>query len=185
MEGAPTVSCLRVQLGEAEGFALASLVGQPVLRLLSPSLDACRLWYSAPSFSIRLRDEFVVVESDWRETQSEALDYHVLAVSRAPEPLNIPHSTDDKRRRIIGSPVSTVQIGAPRSPVHSISLLQRETTGQLECVRYDAGLLFSLEDGRRFVLAARQSIQGGLECATVDQAIEELLAEVTIRATIR
>jgi len=180
-----TASLLTVRLGDAENLVLASLIGQPVLKLLAPSLDVCRLWYAAPSFSIRVGGEFINIESDWQDTAQEALDYHVLAVSGGQEPSNISRSVNEKGHAIFRPSVSTVQIGAPRSPIRAVSILEREASGQLEAVRYDAGLLFVLEDGRRFVLAARQSIQGGLECATVDQAIDELLAEVTIRGTIR
>lgn len=181
----PTASLLTVRLSGAENLVLASLMGQPVLKLLAPWLDVCRLWYGAPSFSMRVGGEFISIESDWRDTAQEGLDYHVLAVSAGQEPLNISRSVNEEGHAIFRPPVSTVQIGAPRSPIRAVSVLERETPGRLEAVRYDAGLLFVLEDGRRFVLAARQSIQGGLECATVDQAIDELLAEVTIRGTIR
>jgi hypothetical protein len=173
------------RLPEEQVRTLRLLLGQPVLKLYSPSLEARRFWYAAPSFSMRVGSEYLVVESDWADTPEEALDHHVLAVSLADHPKDVARSFDAQGRKMIRHPVSSVRIGEPPSPVHSIAVLEREERGRNEHVRYDAGLLFSLADGRRFVLATPLSIIGGLECATVESAIEELLAEVEIRLTLR
>jgi len=174
-----------VQLGKPETHILGTLLGHPVLELLSPSLEVCRFWCAAPSFSIRIGEAYVVIESDWHDTRDEALDYHVLAVSRESRPKDIPTSINKRERAIISLPFSSVQIGAPPSPVHSIAVLERKVAGSHECVRYDAGLLFSLEDGRRFLLIARESIAGGLQCTTMEREIEEFLAEVKVRTVAR
>jgi hypothetical protein len=122
--------------------------------------------------------QFLVIESDWADTRKEALDYHTMHVSIGDHPRDIPKVFDKTTgRKMIGSPVSTVEIGTPRAEIISITLLERQKVGREEAVRYDSGLVFTLADGRRFALGVRESIAGGLECSTDSACIDELLAE--------
>jgi hypothetical protein len=105
-----------------------------------------------------------------------------MHVSTADHPRDIPKSFDKTTgRKMIGMPASTVDIGPPKSEIISVTLLERQKTGREDAVRYDSGLVFTLADGRRFALGARESIAGGLECSTDSACIDELLAEDKVR----
>ena len=169
------------QLNSNELQMLRSVLGRSVPKVYAPNLAVCRLWYAAPHFSLPLGGEFLVVESDWADTRKEAIDYHTMRVSIADHPRDIPKVFDKAGRKMIGSPVSTVEIGEPKSEIVSVTVLERQKTGREEAVKYDSGLVFTLADGRRFALGTRESIAGGLECSTDSACIDELLAEDGVR----
>lgn len=174
------------ELGAAELKLLAGVLGKSVLELFAPELRVRRFWCSAPCFSLSLGEgEFLSIESDWADTPKHALDYHEMVVAVSDHPKDVPRVFDDKGRKLIGSPVSVVEIGAPKSPIVSITVLEHEEAHRSESVRYDSGLIFELADGRRFAIMVHQSIAGGLECATEPVAIEEVLAEDRVRLVLK
>ena len=115
----------RIHLHEESLQALRLVLGRDVPKLYAPLLNVCRLWYGAPSFSIPLKGQYLVVESGWQETPRQFLNYFILQIALADHPKDIP-TTERRGRRIIGHPVSTVEIGEPKSPVTSVLILEHE-----------------------------------------------------------
>jgi len=175
---------LRQLSGEALGL-VGRILGKCVPELLSPELRVRRYWAAAPSFSISLGGgDFVCLESDWDDTPAHAIDYHTMEITVLDHPKDIPRTFDEQGRKRIKSPVSVVDIGAPKSPVISVTVLEHEENCGTERVRYDSGLIFRLADERRFAIMVHQSIAGGLECATEPIAIDEVLAEDRVRLVL-
>lgn len=179
------VETICAQIGTQELDALRSTLGESPLEIFAPSIEVSNLWCAAQSFSIRLGERYLVIESDWKETPREILDYFILRVTLALQPKGIPRTFRDGRW-LLGEPASTISLGLPKSPVKTVTILENVEVGKQEAVQFDSGLMFSLEDNRRFAITTRRSILGGLECTTHSEGIEELLTEWkwTVRAVI-
>jgi hypothetical protein len=175
---------LEYLLTVAEIEALKALIGWPMIKLYAPAIEVCRYWSAAKSFVLPRGHEFLVVSSDWQTVLDGELDIYPMRVDRTDAPPDIPLRYDEEGRRRIGYPVSLVEIGPPPSPITSIAVLQDEKRGRMGTAVHDAALVFSLADGRRFVITAMQSIAGGVECATDDAAINEILPEFSTRLVI-
>jgi hypothetical protein len=170
------VETIYAQMGTQDLEALRSTVGESPLEIFAPSIEVSNLWCAAQSFSIRLGERYLVIESDWNETPREILNYFTLRVTLSIQPKGIPRTFRDGRW-ILAEPVSAISLGPPKSPVKAIKILENVEVGKREAVRYDSGLIFGLEDNRRFAVTTRQSILGGLECTIHSEAIEDLFAE--------
>lgn len=165
--------------------ALRRALGHDLLKLYSPAITVSRFWASGRSFSFHVGSgAFLSVESDWQDTPQYALDYHTMSITLLDHPKNAPRSFDASGRKMVGYPVSVVDVGAPRSPIVSIAVLEHEEAYRSEAVRYDSGLIFRLEDRRRVAIVVHRSIEGGLECATEPVAIDEVVAEYRERLVL-
>ena len=127
----------------------------------------------------------MAIESDWADTAKHAINYHTMHAAILEHPKDVPRTFDDKGRKLIGFPVSVVEVGAPKSPVVAITILEYEDAYGSESVLYDSGLIFHLADGRRVAIVVHDSIAGGLECATEPVAIDEVLAEYRLRLELK
>lgn len=172
------------RLSSADEAALRQLLGRPLLRLLAPSIEVSGLWAAVPSLSIPCGWAFIVIVGDCRSSWDGTYDEYVLRASQEDAPRGIPLIQDERGRRRIGYPCSIVNVGAPKSPVVEIKVLSLAVDTPHGTLTFDGGLLFRREDDRRLALVVRQSIVGGLECATRSEAIEEALTEYSVRVVL-
>lgn len=183
MAGLPT-KVFTHRLSEHDLESLQAMIGQTVLEIHAPSIVVSNLWLSAPSVSIRRNGRYLVIASEWRETPVQGLNWFILSAELQKSPKDISFTITSQGHIQLKAPVSSISIGPPKSPVDSILVLERSCSYSKEGVLYDSGLVFALADGRRFAVAAMDSISGDLECTTHEVAIQSLINESRVRLTI-
>ncbi|MBU8976389.1 hypothetical protein JI752_009590 [Lysobacter sp. MMG2] len=172
------------RLDQESEDAIALLPGCKMQSLLSESADiqAGQSLIQVLSVSIQLEKErFLVIESDWRDTPKEWLDYHCLSVRLAGAPRGIRYNPNPPKN---AAPYTfdhlSVHLGAAVS-VATVDVLEACVAGELESVTYDAGLLVTRTDGLKIGIIRADSIIGALLIAHTPRDIDELLAGLTVR----
>lgn len=173
------------QLNPGHLDALRLLIGESLHSLYAEGLDASPNSCVAPYYVHRLGGDrlgqFVVIQSDWRDTLDEAIDYHEMIVSVEDRPRGIPwtFNTGDGPGTI-GWPYSRFEV-IPRIIVESVSVWERAEAGEADSVLYDAAIIFHGSDSREVAVCAHESITGGVEASSDPATIEELKHDCALR----
>lgn len=176
---------LEVHLGSKELEVLRSnLIEKPIFTLYTTVLSVCWPWCVARYFAIRHENSFVVIASDWSETES-LLDYHTMEVATTEFPQGMSFKDVPSGIRRFSSPVSSFAISPPKSRCSRIEVLEYHDSGTSEAVHYDGALVFLLDDGRRFAIIANRSIEGGVAVTRDEGAIDALAEGHTLRKVIK
>ena len=178
---------LASQLDEESLQALSHLSTCRIQTLMS---ESCRVVAGSSlleviSLSIPLEDHrFVVIESDWRDTPKERLDYHCLSVRLAEAPKGF---FFDRAPAKNGAPYRfdhlNVALGAI-DRVAAIEILEAVQVGDEESVTYDAGLLVTRRNGAKFALVRTDSILGSMRLAHTPDDVEAVVANLVVRERI-
>jgi hypothetical protein len=168
--------------------------------MFTPTIHVSEHSTRARDFSIALSSGFCVVESDWGDTKKEAIDYHVMHVSLADHPKNVPMIEEllgkDGKGQLVyrrGMPsCSSVHVGGAYATsthlaeVVKIEVLEYQKRGIEDHVRYDHSILVTFDNARQFIFSPPQSmsILGGLEFTGDAATIEALIPKLTIRCTL-
>jgi hypothetical protein len=165
------------RLSDDEVGRLSQLLGRKVFTMFTPTVEAHEDRVSAPFFSVSAvdLDTYVVIESDWADTEVEAIDFHVMRVVEASWPRGVPKVADPSGngREILGPPVSTVHVDMGATPIVHIAVLKHVESGLEEAVEYDSGCVFTFANGRYFALMTSRSIAGGIEFLRDEAAIRK------------
>ena len=149
--------------------------------LVTRTLDVWPVHAEVRDLALRRHDgRYVIIASDWSDTPQEALDYHHIEVFLSDSPLGVPVSVNERGAESLGDPCSLIHIHPPER-ITAISIYDRREACGIESVHYDAGLLFDLADGRRFLLSTPDSILGGLEYSAEASRIAEFTFERSAR----
>ena len=79
---------------------------------------------------------------------------------------------------------SKISLGAS-SQVVEISVFEKLIEGDEEMVNYDSAILFTRQDGLRFMIKNDDSITGYLKIAIASKQIEEELSDLNLRLTMK
>lgn len=132
----------------------------------------------AASFSLELsRNRYVVVESEWGDTPEGGIDFHVMSAAVCPTPKNVTVGPGYGGYVTLQRPLSIVRLEHGLGLLSRISVYTRDESSEEEEVRYDVGLLFEYDDGRRFALTANESIAGGLRYTNKEEHLAALCAD--------
>jgi hypothetical protein len=178
--------------------ALRAVLGCRVIQFFAPSVEVRQHVVISSHFSLDIRGAapYCVVESDWDDTRSDYLDYHMMAVTLSDWPKGVgrlrPSSSEEEiRLRWPGGdalgPCSTVHPSWrwPEGVVESITVLEHRAASDEDSVHYDHALLFTCSGGYRFSLSAHKSIAGGLEFSDHEPTVRQLSEEYPERLTLR
>lgn len=161
-----------------------NLIGHPVLSLYTTTFWIRWPWCIASYLAIRRNRSFLVIRSDWEETEGHLLDYHMMEVSLEDSPEGIEVQEGASGTRYLGPSVSVLDLDPPKSPCTRIEVMECTETHADEYVSYDAALILHLNDKRRFAICANRSIAGGVAVTLDYNAIQSLVEEYTIRAIV-
>lgn len=176
-------------LSETEVDYLRSILGCKTLSLYTTTVDVSTLSVLAPHFSIEIGShDFCVVESDWRDTPEEAIDYHMMHVSISDFPKYVPKvKIVGTETYALGQPVSHVELTNSSSQVVRIEVLEFQQQGRKESVHYDHSILCTFADATQFVFSPPQTmvpLVGGLESTGKTLMIERFTEGLTVRRTL-
>lgn len=166
--------------------ALKALIGKPVSSFYGMEVHAEPLrgsascaqgafWVSGDS------PDFVTIETDWK-TSKEGQDYHLLKISRAKKPLDLPFNA---RSGAVG-PCSLIELCLPGTNLMSIDVV-RLTAELDDTVIYDCALTLRFEDDTAMTLQTEHdSVLGALvihtgEAQTADPETEKLEIRMTLK----
>lgn len=164
--------------------ALEKTLGMSVQSVLAPS---ARLYIGGSfvitqSVSMRIGvREFLILQNDWTDTPNEYLHYYFLGATISDRPKDI--LVKEQKSNACWSYFMdhfSLQLGA-RSRVVSIQVLESGCIGENESVAYDAGVLFCLENGRKFSITREESISGFLQISHAQKDIKDAISGLNIR----
>jgi len=145
---------------------LRTLIGRSVSTVLSPGVWVEPGWVDAMSFLIRLTDGFLVFSSNWVLTPEEELTIHDFDLTFSIEPTVLQTITDENDQTRIVFPFSEIRVGAPkparRTIVNKIVVYETESSGTREEVIFDSAIRLFREDRMELLLAAEESVRGGV-----------------------
>jgi len=175
---------LKVHIGSNELEVLRSnLIGKPIFSLYATVLSVRWPWCVARYFAIRNDNIFVVIASDWSETES-LIDYHTMEVATTEFPQGMRLKDVPSGVRRFSSPVSSFAISPPKSRCLRIEVHEYCESDASVTVHYDDALVFLLDDRRRFAIIANRSIEGGVAVTRDEDAIDELAERHTLRTVL-
>lgn len=130
--------------------------------------------------------EYLIISNDWADTTEEAIDYYFLKVKMDKTPADIQTKIEPRlNNAIVHYPnFSKISLGAS-SQVVEISVFEKLIEGDEEMVNYDSAILFTRQDGLRFMIKNDDSITGYLKIAIDSKQIEEELSDLNPRLTMK
>lgn len=137
------------------------------------------VWARAHSLFIA-EGKFLVLESDWSDTPTLGLDYHMLEVAASDWPKGIGRVKQPQWKFAAQAYSSSIRLsGDTSSPIAAVQVLESEEVEDEESVHFDSGLLFHREDGSRFLFYPPNGILGGLLLSSDPAIIDEQLASAS------
>lgn len=173
-----------VKIDDESELALRDLCDSDVQHLFSPSADVCfgSSIITVQNISVQLgRKRFLVIDNDWADTPKEAHDYYFLSarIVDRPKDVRVKRYENGKAWSYFMDHLS-FNIGKQKK-VLSVEILEDHYSGEEESVRYDAGIVITLEDDTKIAIVREESITGFLQISTIPQENSELIGHLQTR----
>ncbi len=172
------------RLDKESEAAIEALVASEIQALVSAGCEidfgtsVLTVWATSIPIGVA---QFIVVEVEWSDTPLEAIDYYRLSVRFMPAPKSVEYIPRPGPGGVnYPQQHATLHLGA-KVPVQSVDVLEFEDEGELEAVRYDAGLLITRVDGVRIAITREMSITGFLTVSHEQADVERALAGLSLR----
>ena len=172
------------KIDEESESALEELSKSNIQFLYSPAADINfgSSVITVQSISIPLgKQKFLVIDNDWSDTPKEWHDYYFLQARIMDRPKDIAvKETENRDGWTYVMDHLSFHIGKQKK-VTSVEILEDFYEGEEEGVRYDAGIVITLEDSTQVAIVREESITGFLQIATLPGENTELIGELRVR----
>jgi hypothetical protein len=186
-----TNNLFEARLSEKSIANLRQLVGLPIYRIQSPSLDVRGSIITSFSLSLSLeRNDYLVIDSERLETANDFTDYFQLSAEFSETPKYIEVETNARGTKYFTSQVSSIELlewAESVSPIARFKVYELENgvvdrSGDIAI--YDCAILFICENNKRFCIATSKNVPSALDFTQQDNAINFMLKGGKLRSEI-